>query len=233
MRVYRSLLFATVAVVSLSAARTGQAQQPNRRIVVTPYAGVFVPGAKVAQFRSSAGGTDHVVGIRQQSALALGANASYWFSKLTGIEVGGAWAFSDARPTGSFSSEVPGSLRGTESAYVLFASAKMMLNLLPFTENRALRFGFGPALIAHGGSAYDADAGGKFTDLTDLGAAVSLCTRIPIANFLSLRVRAEDFIYSSRFRFQKPSSAIQDVQFANRVQNDFVFSAGLQMVFWR
>jgi hypothetical protein len=233
MNINRSLLCAALAVVSLGSAHTARAQQANRRFVVTPYAGIFVPGTRIAQFRSGLGGSDHVVGIRQQSALALGANASYWFSNLTGIEVGGAWAFSDARPTGTLSSEVPGALSGTQSAYVLFASAKMMLNILPFSETRALRFGFGPALITHGGNAYKADGSGKFTDLTDFGGAVSLCSRIPLTNFISMRLRAEDFIYSSRFRFQTPTSGGQDVEFAGRLQNDFVFSAGLQMVFWR
>src|SRR5512139_2881951 len=122
MRLNRSLLLATAALC-LVGARPANAQN-QRRIVVTPFAGVFVPATKVAQIRSGVGGTDHVTGIRQQSALALGANASYWFNNLTGVEVGGAWAFSDARPTVGLWTEVPGSLSGTESARVLFASAK-------------------------------------------------------------------------------------------------------------
>ena len=230
---HRRTLLLAAAAASLVVVRVGEAQRSDHRIVVTPYAGFFVPGSKVAQIRSGVGGIDHVVGIRQQNALALGANASYWFSNLTGIEVGGAWAFSDAQPTASFMTEVPGSISGNESAYVLFASAKMMLNILPFSENRALRFGVGPALIAHGGSAYNSDAGGKFTDLTDVGAAMSLCSRLPVTKFLSLRLRAEDFVYSWRLRFQKPTAAGQDVEFAARLQNDFIFSAGLQLVFWR
>lgn len=230
MRFTRSLLLATAAVFGLPGTADAQAQ---RRIVVTPYAGVFVPTTKVAQFRSQLGGTDHVVGIRQQSALALGANASYWFSNLTGVEVGGAWAFSDARPRGGLSNDVPGSLPVTESARVLFASAKLMLNLIPFTERRALRVGVGPAVISHGGSAYDADQGGRFTNLTDFGGAVSLCSRIPMTDFLSVRLRAESYIYSSKFRFESATNPNDNVEFASRIQNDFIFSAGLQMVFWR
>ena len=232
MKTSRSLLLATAAVVGLLGARAADAQA-NRRIVVTPYAGVFVPNTKVAQFRSEAGGTDHVVGIRQQSALALGANASYWFNNVTGMEVGGAWAFSDARPSGGLWNEVPGSLATTESARVLFASAKLMLNLVPFSERTALRFGVGPAIISHGGSAYQADEGGTFKGLTDFGGAVSLCSKIPLTDFLGLRLRAESFIYSSKFRFENATSPADDVEFAAKIQNDFIFSAGLQMVFWR
>ena len=232
MGISRSILLGTAAVVGLVGARAADAQT-NRRIVVTPYAGVFVPATKVAQFRSEAGGTDHVVGIRQQSALALGANASYWFSNLTGVEVGGAWAFSDARPRGGLSNEVPGSLPTTQSARVLFASAKLMLNLVPFSERTALRFGVGPAIISHGGSAYNSDVGGKFTGLTDIGGAASLCSRIPMTDFLSLRLRAESFIYSSKFRFVSATDPGRNVDFAARVQNDFIFSAGLQMRWWR
>ena len=232
MTIPRSLLLGTAAVVGLVGARTADAQA-NRRIVVTPYAGVFVPTTKVAQFRSGVGGTDHVVGIRQQSALALGANASYWFNNLTGVEVGGVWAFSDATPRGGLSNEVPGSLSTTESARVLFASAKLMLNLVPFSERTALRFGVGPAIISHGGSAYQADAGGKFTGLTDIGGAASLCSRLPMTDFLSLRLRAESYIYSSKFRFEHATDPGKNLEFAARIQNDFVLSAGLQMVWWR
>jgi hypothetical protein len=232
MRLSRSILLASTVVTSLAAASIAGAQA-ERRIVVTPYAGVFVPATRVAHIRSDIGGIDHVIGIRQQSALALGANVSYWFSNLTGLELGGAWAFSDAQPTSGFSSVFPGALNGTESARVLFASAKLMLNLIPFTERRALRFGVGPAIISHGGSAYDSGANGKFSDLTDFGGAVSLCSRLPMTDFLSLRLRAESFIYSSKPRFEGTAVPQGNYEFAARIQNDFIFSAGLQMVFWR
>lgn len=232
MRISRSLPLVAAAVVGLVGARTADAQA-QRRIVVTPYAGVFMPTTKVAQFRSDVGGIDHVVGIRQQSALALGANASYWFNNLTGVEVGGAWAFSDALPRGGLSNEVPGALPNIQSARVLFASAKLMLNIVPFSERTALRFGVGPAIISHGGNAYNADAGGKFTGLTDIGGAASLCSRIPMTDFLSLRLRAESFIYSSKFRFESATDPSRNIDFASRIQNDFIFSAGLQMRWWR
>lgn len=230
MRIDRSILLATTIILGVAGATTANAQS-ERRIVLTPYAGVFVPATRVAQIRSDMGGIDHVIGIKQQSALAVGANVSYWFSNRTGLEVGGAWAFSDAQPTSGFASVVPGSLNTTESARVLFASAKMMVNLIPFSERRALRFGIGPAIVSHGGNAYDSSLGGKFTNLTDIGGAVSLCSRLPLTDFFSLRLRAESFIYSSKPRFESASGG--NVDFAGRIQNDFIFSAGLQMVFWR
>ena len=230
MRIRASILLATAVGMGM-AGSTNAGAQSERRIVLTPYAGVFVPSTRVAQIRSDVGGIDHVIGIKQQSALALGANASYWFSNRTGVEIGGAWAFSDAQPTTGFASVVPGALNTTESARVLFGSAKLMLNLIPFSERRALRIGIGPAFVTHGGSAYDSNLGGKFTNLTDFGGAVSLCSRIPMTDFLSLRLRGESFIYSSKPRFESTSG--NDIDFAARIQNDFIFSAGLQMVFWR
>lgn len=232
MRISGSIVLGAAVAVGLAWAGTAGAQA-ERRFVVTPYAGVFVPATRIAQVRSDIGGIEHVTGIRQQSALALGANASYWFDNRTGLELGGAWAFSDARPSAGLGTMVPGSLNGTESAYVLFASAKFMMNLIPFSERRALRFGIGPAIISHGGNAYDSDDGGRFTGLTDVGGAVSLCSRIPMTNLLSLRLRAESFIYSSRLRFENASNPSRDFEFAARVQNDFILSAGLQMVLWR
>jgi hypothetical protein len=205
-----------------------------RRIVVTPYAGAFVPSARIAEFKAQVGGIQSSLGIRQQSSLALGVSASYWFNDMAGFELGGAWAFSDARPSLGLSGEVSGlSLTGNESARVIMGSAKLMVNLLPLTDRTALRLGVGPAIISRGGSAYRADEDGEFGGLTDFGGAISLCTRLPVTDFMSLRVRAENYMYSSKLHFRDSANPTEEFRFGSKLQNDFIFSAGLQMVFWR
>lgn len=234
MKATRSVLIAASILASLGMLAPDTSVAQDRRIVVTPYAGAFVPAAKVAEVKSVAGGLTSVLGIQQQSALALGVNASYWFNDLAGIEVGGAWAFSDAKASLGLSGAVPGmSLAGNESARVIMGSAKLMVNLLPLSNRSALRLGVGPAIINRGGSAYEANADGDFSGLTSVGGAVSLCTRLPLTDFISLRIRAEDFMYSSKLRFRDFDNPTETFSFGSRLQNDMVFSAGLQMVFWR
>lgn len=212
--------------------RSGDAQE-MRRIVVTPYAGVFAPSSRIAELKSDMGGITSAIGIRQQNSLALGMNASYWFNGFAGVEVGGAWAFSDARASLALSNQVSGlSLTGNESARVIMGSAKLMVNLMPVSQRTALRLGVGPAIISRGGSAYKADDNGDFSGLTDIGGAISLCSRIPLTDFLSLRMRAENYMYSSRLKF-RDFSTNEEFSFGSKLQNDLIFSAGLQMVWWR
>lgn len=227
------VLPAGFAVMAGGLAASANAQEPHR-IVVTPYAGVFVPSARVAEFKSVGGGTQTVMGIRQQSALAMGLTAAYSLNRFAGIELGGAWAFSDMKASPGLSGVISSpSLSRSESARVLMGSAKLILNLMPITERSALRLGVGPAIIRRGGGAYKADDNGDFSGLTDFGGAISLCSRLPLTDFLSLRIRAENYMYSSRLAFRDFTDPSAGVLFGSRVQNDFIFSAGLQMVWWR
>jgi hypothetical protein len=234
MKLSRSFLLAAGLISSTGLMAASADAQATRRIVVTPYAGVFVPATRVAELKATLAGVQSAIGIRQQNALALGANASYWFNGFAGVELGGAWAFSDSRASLGLSNQVPGfSLSGNESARVLMGSAKLMVNLIPLTARSALRLGVGPAIINRGGSAYKADDNGDFSGLTDFGGAISLCSRLPLTDFLSLRVRAENYLYSSKLKFRDFSRPSEDFSFGSKLQNDFIFSAGLQMVWWR
>ena len=233
MKPLRANLFiaGVMAAMLLSAGQAGA--QQSRRIVVTPYAGMFLPSAKVAEIRTDVGGVPRVMGIRQQSALAMGVGASYWFNDFAGLEVGGAWAFSEVVPSLGLANQVPGlSSTRNESARVVMGSAKLMVNLFRLNERSAVRLGVGPAIIQRGGAAYDADSNGEFTGLTDVGGAVSLCTRLPLTDFIALRVRAENFMYSTRLGYRGRDASTEEFRFQSRMQNDFIFSAGLQMV-WR
>ncbi len=233
MKTTRTVLITASILASVGMLAPDSSAAQDRRIVVTPYVGVFVPAMKVAEVKSVSGGLTSVLGIQQQSALALGANASYWFNDLAGIEVGGAWAFSDATASLGLGTVVPGlGFTRNESARVIIGSAKLMLNLLPLSDRTALRLGVGPTIISRGGSAYESDTHGAFTGLTNVGGAISLCTRLPLTDFISLRVRAEDFLYSSKLRFRAANDPAE-FTFGSKLQNDLVFSAGLQMVLWR
>jgi hypothetical protein len=233
MKLSRSFLLAAGLMSSTGLMAASANAQTTRRFVVTPYAGVFVPATRVAELKPGLVGVQSAIGIRQQNALALGANASYWFNGFAGVELGGAWAFSDTRASFGLSSQVPGlSLSRNESARVLVGSAKLMVNLMPVTERSALRLGVGPAIISRGGSAYKADDNGDFSGLTDFGGAISLCSRIPMTDFLSLRLRAENYMYSSKLKF-RDFSTNEEFSFGSKLQNDFIFSAGVQMVWWR
>lgn len=210
------------------------ASQAQGRFVLTPYAGAFVPAANLGEFAVDDGSVTTTLGLKQRSALALGLNASYWFNDLAGVEVGGAWAFSDASASAGLAGEIPAfTLSGTQSAYVAFGSAKLMVNLLRVTERSALRLGVGPAIITRGGNAFKHQSEKAFDGLTDLGGVVSLCTRVPVTNFMSLRLRAENYMYSAQVKFANPVNPIGEYEFKSKLQNDLVFSAGLQMVFWR
>ena len=219
--------------LALIAPRTSPAQSTHR-IVVTPWAGAYVPANKLARVGDNSSGNAGL-GLEQRTGLALGANASYWFTDRAGVEVGGLYAFSDARSIPGSSGGMPGfPAAGNRDAWVLAGSAKLMLNILPITDRAALRFGVGPAVIRHDGNAYKADATGALSGLTDYGAALSLCSRLPVTDFISIRLRAEDYLYRSRIQyFHGTGGGANDIAFDARIQNDLVFSAGLQMVFWR
>lgn len=198
--------------------------------VFTPYAGVYLPTTDVGRLSATAGGSSASVAIRHDNALALGATANYWFTERMALELGGAYAFSHA--TGVVSASGTGgaiSASGDEHAYVTLGTAKLMFALLEPSNGAQLRLGVGPAVIHRGGTAYQADSDGtSIAGRTDLGGALSLCTRLPIRGALSLRVRAEDYVYNARLGL-RGGDGTSDVDFPRRFQNDFLLSLGLQI----
>ena len=223
-----------LAIGALLAAQAAANAQPARRLIVTPYAGVYTPTTSLARVGAAGGGASASLNLKQKTAAALGGNVSYWFTERTAVEVGAAYAFSDAKASARIAgtgNEFAGA--ASQNAYALLASAKLMVGLLPSTSPFNLRFGVGPALVTRGGSAYKADANGKFSGLTDVGAAASLCTKIPITKAVGLRLRGESFMYTAKLRFEDPVDPTNNFRFDSRFQNDLLFSAGLQIGFWR
>jgi hypothetical protein len=227
-------LFTGIAFGAMLVAPTVASGQTVKRIVITPYAGVYAPTTNLAEVGAAAGGASASLNLKQKTALALGANASFWFTDRTALEVGAAYAYSDAK--GSVSLSGTGQdFSGTVSnnAYAILTSAKFMLSMLPSTSAMNLRLGIGPALVTRGGSAYKSDELGKFTGLTDVGGVVSLCTKIPVTKLVAVRLRGESFMYSAKLGFKDPVDPTNNFKFDSRFQNDLLFSAGLQFAFGR
>ncbi|MFN8579458.1 MAG: hypothetical protein U0163_00565 [Gemmatimonadaceae bacterium] len=227
---------ASLAVVMLMGPALGLAQQQPHEIKLTPFVGVYAPTTKVAKMDMTVEGTSFAASITQKTSFAFGATGSYWWTRRVGLELGGAYAMSDATGTfrtagGAFD---PSAMSQSERARVLFGSARLMFGILPLGEDAQLRLGMGPAIVNRGGKAYRAEADGKFQGLTDVGGVVSLCTRIPMTELLAIRIRAEDYMYESQLKVRTiGGDASGTFAFDRRFQHDFLVSAGLQLGFRR
>lgn len=206
------------------------AQQLAGGVIVTPYMGVYVPTTDIAKAGVSAGGVTLNASIKHQTALVSGLNVSYWLTDRLGLEGGAAYTKSGiggkivAQDASGTSTDI-----GSQYAHVWLGTAKLMIQLLPQTSDFNLRFGFGPAIISRAGSAYASDAEGKITGKTDLGAAMSLCSRIPVASNIAVRLRAEDYLYQGKLGFKSSVNSADNFGFDSRFQHDLVFTAGLQL----
>ena len=219
-----SLAGAIAIVPSLASA------QLAGRVVVTPYVGAYLPTDHVARIGRMPDGSTFTVDAKQQTALAFGANVSYWLNDHLAIEGGSAYTASGLRSTVALDEPAGvASARQTENAHVWLGSAKVMLQLMPEESSFNMRFGVGPAIISHGGSAYTGNADGKVTGLTDFGAAISLCTRISLMENVALRLRGENYMYYSKMGWKSNTDPTKDFSFDSRMQHDFVLSAGLQL----
>ncbi|MGH7694015.1 MAG: hypothetical protein ACRENH_03495 [Gemmatimonadaceae bacterium] len=204
--------------------------QPLGKIVVTPYVGVFAPNVELARTKHPDGNGLRASSIEQGNGLALGATGTYWFAQRAGIELGALYTWSAMRST--YTLNKPGvseTFYESENAGVILSAAKLMVGLFPASSEFQLRLGFGPAVIAHLGSAYNAGVEGTITGRTNFGAAVSLCTKVPIASRAALRLRIEDYVYAARLGWKDGSNPAENYSFDRRFQHDFVLSTGLQI----
>jgi len=216
-----------VAVVPVVAAA-----QPSHRIVLTPYIGAYLPSADVGGFSMTEQGTAVRAKIAHKNTLAFGGTGSYWLNDRWALELGAAYSPSDVKVTAG--APIEGgtfSMSDKEHANLWLGSAKAMVNLLPSTSNWRLRFGFGPAVISRGGKAFKEDAEGKVTGKTNYGGAFSLCTRVPVTGPFAIRLRAEDYLYQTNFKFVDKVDPTASFNLGRKTQNDFVLSAGLQFGF--
>lgn len=225
----RVALFASMVFVAGGALPASVVAQSTDRVIFTPYVGVFVPSTEVGVLSRPIAGAELRGRVEQRTAPAYGANMSYWITDRMAVELSGLYTASDVRGvvTATVGSEVLAEPIA-DNAHIWFGSAKFLVKLLPPERKYNVRFGIGPAIISRGGSAYSSDGEEDITGLTDFGAAMSLCTRIPFTNTLGVRLRAENFIYRSKLVVKNFLDG-EDLRFNHKLQNDFVFSAGLQL----
>ena len=221
---------AAIATISFAVPHTAAAQ-PLGKIVVTPYVGVFAPNNEAAKSKLVESAPGRPIVLERGNGLAIGATGAYWFAPRRSVEVGAVYAWSDLRSTFALSEAGQPRARYYDSRNggQFLGAAKLMLGLFPAPSGFQLRLGVGPAVIAHIGSAYGSDVNGVVSPRTNIGAAVSLCTKVPLAERLALRLRVEDYMYQSRLRWKDAGNPAATYTFDRRLQHDFVLSTGLQI----
>jgi outer membrane protein W len=228
MKTVRMLGLAGIVAVAAAAPASVGAQLAGK-FIVTPYVGAYMPSTDLGRLSTTFGGAPVNLAGKQRTAIALGTNASYWLNDRFAIEGGFLYSGSDFKGTGA---EIRNDLLiptvTTEHANIWLGSTKLMMQVLPPESDFNLRFGIGPAIITRSGTAYK-DAEGKVTGLTDVGAAMSLCTRFGLSPNAALRFRIEDYIYQSKLGFQSYNTPADSYVLSARTQNDFVISLGLQL----
>ena len=228
MRSPNVLRLASLAI-AVAAAPGGLAAQVAGGVIVTPYAGVYVPTNDIVSVAVSRSGAA-AANVKHETAFLSGVNVSYWLTDRIGLEGGAAYTKSGVKGnllvenTGGSTFET-----ATEYAHIWLGSAKMMVQLLPRTSEFNLRLGLGPAIVSRAGKAYTSDSEGKVTGKTDIGGVLSLCSRMPLSKMVSVRLRAEDYMYSGKIGYKSSVSPTESLNFDSRFQHDLVFSAGLQL----
>jgi outer membrane protein W len=221
-------MLALASVVAVAAVAPARAQLAGK-FVVTPYVGAYMPSTDIGRLTTTSEGTPVTLAAKHKTAVGLGANASYWLNDRMAIEGGFLYAGSNLKSTASGSQGgFTASLANDEHAHVWLGSAKLMVQVLPPESDFNLRFGVGPALITRSGSAYK-DSEGKVTGLTDVGAAMSLCSRMALSSNTALRLRVENYMYRAKLGFESSVSPADSYTLSARTQNDFVVSLGLQL----
>ena len=202
----------------------------SHEFVLTPLVGVYVPTSDIARSTVSDGERTVTSSLRQRPAVIYGGTLSYWLSGRVAIE--GSTLYSSSRLEASVKSTERGAFIAesmADDASLWLGTMKVLVQLRPPASGFNMRFGFGPAIITRGGAAYRSNAEGTPTGLTDVGAALSLCTRIPLTTKLSVRLRGEDYMYRGKLGWADldPNSSYM---FGSGTNNDVVFSLGLQLM---
>jgi len=221
-------LHAVAALLLMMPPRSASAQA--HEFVFTPLVGLYAPTGDIAKSTTSNGQTTVTSSLRHRAAVIYGATLSYWLNGRVAIE--GSSLYSPSRLAASMTGAeggAPIAESTTNDASLWLGTMKVLVQLRPPASAFNMRFGFGPAIITRGGAAYRSNTEGTPTGLTDVGAAVSLCTRIPMTKKLSIRLRAEDYMYRANLGWADldPSSSYM---FGTGTNNDFVFSMGLQFM---
>jgi len=174
----RRLVGGSVAML-LGLGLTQSAAAQTKGIELNGFAGLYAPTPTDGQ-------QDALQAVRRGS-LAFGGRVTYWTGKTLGVEFTGA--FSPAR--------VKVATVGAAYAHstrFLAGSGKLMFNLTPSSKLLGIAVGAGPAYIHIDKTVIDPTA-----STSKVGGVGGVSVRIRLADQLSLRGDAEDYLYSADF----------------------------------
>ncbi len=190
-------LVATTSLTSLLIAPAPAGAQGTMSLAA--WGGIYVPTRNTY----SQVGTD----IKRRNSFIGGARFTYWGRSPFGLEL--TAGVSPARTT-----LAGATIHGDRDTDVFAGSGKLAVGLGAATSPVGLYLGIGPAIIRRGKDVLD-----QSTSVTDLGAALGIGLRLPIAPHLGFRIDAEDYLYGGDFDGRR------------KFQNDLVVSAGLSLSF--
>ncbi len=194
----RATVLAALALFAL-AARPALAQQVM--VDLNPFGGIYFPISDLVEEDGETG--------KQKLGPLFGARVTVWLNESFGVEGGFAYSITDAEAD----------IAGTtfeEDANVMLATLMGLYQFAPSpTAPFMLHVGAGPALIIHGGDAYE-DVEGT----TDIGGSIIFGGTYDVSDMLAIRFNAQDFMYSAKFG-EEPEET--DAKF----QNDLVFTGGV------
>ncbi|MFN0181645.1 MAG: outer membrane beta-barrel protein [Gemmatimonadales bacterium] len=168
-------------------------------VSLTPFAGIYVP----TRNSFSVVGTD----IKRRNSFIGGARLTFWGKSPVGLELSAG--LSPARTTFAGAT-----VNGDRDTNVFLGALKLMVGLSPATSSVGIHLGVGPAIIRRGKDVLQQER-----SVTDLGGAVGLGIRVPLAPHVGLRFDAEDYLYGGDFDGSK------------KFQNDLALTVGLSLSF--
>jgi len=166
---------------------------------LVPWAGIYVP----TDNKFSTVGGD----IKRNNSFIGGARLTLWGKSPLGLELSAGYSPAMVSVAGA-------TVNGDHKTNVFVSSLKLMVGLSPAASPVGIFVGAGPAIIRQGD---DVLHQGK--SHTDLGGAVGLGVRIPVAGTLAVRFDGEDYLYGGDFAGSK------------KFQNDLALSTGLSITF--
>ena len=222
MRTWRTMIAVSAAAMLIPAVASAQWR-------FTTWAGVYTPATEFAKVSVTQGTTTANASFKQKAGFAIGANANTWFQDRFGFEGSLGYVNSDVKASASLSDGGFGQLSGSgsENAYLVQTSAKLLYALTPSSGNTFFYLGAGPAVIFNGGKAYDAVNGVKLERDTEIGGTALLGVRMRVNDVLSAKLGADGFFYSAKAKMTDTTDPSASLKFDSRMQSDFIFSLGL------
>lgn len=174
--------------------------------------------------------------VRYESSLTLGLRVTKWWPGRLGFEGRVGHAPSSSLRISGGASITPQPIFYSSDVWTM--SAEALVRLTAQTARAAFRLGGGVGLVGHGGGAYDPTD--YIGPTTFVGGIAGVGAAIKVGRWMSLRLDAEDFMYSAHLGPCRRSGAAGPgvcTVFGNnagrttgsRLQNDLVLSLGFAL----